>query len=93
MGILGMKVMAYGFLADRPAEALRYVLSLPDVATAVVGVDNIEQLEANVRVAQEFQPLGDQATDGLLAAAEQIYTRRKSDAWFICPDPQPAEGD
>jgi len=93
MGILGMKVMAYGFLADHPAEALRYVLGLPDVATAVVGVDNIEQLEANVRVAMEFEALDEAATTDLLADAEAIYNRRKQEAWFICPDPEPPQAD
>jgi hypothetical protein len=37
-------------------EALTYNMSLP-VNTTIIGVDNIEQLEENVRIASEFAPL------------------------------------
>ncbi|MCE5226132.1 MAG: hypothetical protein LLG05_09790, partial [Porphyromonadaceae bacterium] len=37
-------------------EALTYNMSLP-VSTTIIGVDNIEQLEENVKIASEFTPL------------------------------------
>ncbi|MBN1199359.1 MAG: hypothetical protein JXA23_08405, partial [Bacteroidales bacterium] len=37
-------------------EALTYNMSLP-VSTTIIGVDNIEQLEENIRIASEFSPL------------------------------------
>lgn len=37
-------------------EALNYNMSLP-VSTTIIGVDNIEQLEENVKIASEFSPL------------------------------------
>jgi predicted aldo/keto reductase-like oxidoreductase len=37
-------------------EALTYNMSLP-VSTTIIGVDNIEQLEENVRIASGFSPL------------------------------------
>lgn len=37
-------------------EALTYNMSLP-VSTSIIGVDNIAQLEENVRIASEFSPL------------------------------------
>ncbi len=37
-------------------EALTYNMSLP-VSTTIIGVDNLEQLEENVKIASEFSPL------------------------------------
>jgi predicted aldo/keto reductase-like oxidoreductase len=41
-------------------EALSYNLSLP-VSTTIVGVDNVEQVEQNVRLASGFTPLSESA--------------------------------
>ncbi len=56
---------------DRPGtltikEAMRYTLSHP-VSTVIIGVDNVAQLEENVRIAGEFLPLN----AGQLEALEQ----------------------
>ena len=83
VGVLGMKVMAYGFLNDHAADALRFVMGLAGVATAVVGVDNIEQVEANVAVARQCRPLSETEQSELLSAAERIYRERVDEAWFI----------
>ncbi|MFW6153632.1 MAG: aldo/keto reductase [Planctomycetota bacterium] len=83
VGILGMKVMAYGFLADHATDAMRYVLSLPDVAAAVIGVDDIAQVEANAKAAAAFEPLEQGAADAILATARGIYEQRRDKAWFI----------
>ena len=37
-------------------EALTYNMSLP-VSTTIIGVDNLAQIEENVRIASEFSPL------------------------------------
>ena len=37
-------------------EALTYNMSLP-VSTTIIGVDNITQIEENVKIASEFSPL------------------------------------
>jgi predicted aldo/keto reductase-like oxidoreductase len=39
-------------------EALQYNMSLP-VSTTIIGVDNVEQIEENVRLASEFSPLSE----------------------------------
>jgi len=39
-------------------EALHYNMSLP-VSTTIIGVDNVEQIEENVRLASEFTPLSE----------------------------------
>jgi hypothetical protein len=37
-------------------EAMRYSMSLP-ISTIIVGIDNLTELEENVQIAQEFEPL------------------------------------
>ena len=39
-------------------EAMYYALTLP-ISTAIVGVENVAQLEENIRLAREFTPLSD----------------------------------
>jgi aryl-alcohol dehydrogenase-like predicted oxidoreductase len=61
MGVIAMKVAARGRLF-RPGgitamkDSMEYVLSKP-VSTVIVGCDNVEQVEDNVRTARGFQPL------------------------------------
>ena len=60
MGIIAMKVYWRGFATKIPSVSslepfLRFALSHP-VSTAVIGCDNIEQLEENVRFASSFKP-------------------------------------
>lgn len=83
VGVLAMKVMAYGFLKDHADRALRFVLGLPGVSAAVVGVDNTEQVEQNAAVARAFQPLTEAERTDLLETAQRIYEERSSEAWFI----------
>lgn len=83
VGVLGMKVLAYGFLADHAEAALRFVLGTEGVTSAVVGLETMQQLEFNVRVARSFAPLSPAEREDLLATARDIYRRRQKDAWFI----------
>jgi uncharacterized protein len=83
VGVLGMKATAYGFLSAHLEHALRFVMGLPGVASAVVGMDSIEQVERNVAIADAFTPLSDIERSDLLAAAECIYQGRVEEAWFI----------
>ena len=68
MGIMAMKVFARGILLDRTgwgAEApMRYVLSLP-VSNAVIGVMNETQLERNVELVDQFEPLSPDQMEAL----------------------------
>jgi uncharacterized protein len=41
-------------------EALEYNMTLP-VSTTIIGVDNVKQVEENVKIASEFSPLGEMA--------------------------------
>lgn len=58
MGVIAMKVMAQDGLIGpaTPEKLLSYAMSLP-VATAIVGMPKLEQIEANVRLARSFKPL------------------------------------
>lgn len=70
IGIIGMKVYFRGFAKRLPgfegmAPFFRFALSHP-VSTAVIGCDNIRQLEENVSFAASFQPMSDQEMAGLI---------------------------
>ncbi|MFC1893442.1 hypothetical protein ACFLYR_05380 [Chloroflexota bacterium] len=75
-------------LAPLYDRALRYAFDLP-ISTAVVGMESMEQLEMNLAVAEEYQPLSDeerlQLFQEVLPPVTQNYamegrrlTRRKS---------------
>lgn len=59
VAVIGMKVMGLGSLAHMYDRALRYTFGLP-ISTAIVGMDNMEQLEKNIAVAESYRPLSDE---------------------------------
>ncbi len=72
MGIVGMKIPARDRIFDRGGiitmkEAMDYVMSLP-VSTVVIGIDDIAELEENIKIAREFEPLD---ADQLLAIEDK----------------------
>ncbi len=61
MGIIGMKVYFRGFAARIPGfidmePYFRFALS-HQISTAVIGCDDVRQLEANVKLATSFRPM------------------------------------
>lgn len=58
VAVIGMKVMALGKLAPWYEQALRYTFSLP-VATTIIGMETMEQLEKNLAIAKRFRPMSD----------------------------------
>jgi aryl-alcohol dehydrogenase-like predicted oxidoreductase len=56
VGVIGMKVFAYKKLAGTADRALRYSLSLP-LTTVIVGCSTLEELEADLAVAESFTPM------------------------------------
>ena len=56
VGVIGMKIFAYKKLADTADRALRYALSLP-LGTVIVGCSTLEELEADLAVAENFVPM------------------------------------
>ncbi|MGA2518815.1 MAG: aldo/keto reductase [Thermodesulfobacteriota bacterium] len=61
MGVVGMKVYFRGFADKLPwfetvEPFFRFALSQP-ITTAVIGCDDVEQLEENVKLAESFSPM------------------------------------
>nr|WP_242028069.1 aldo/keto reductase [Pseudanabaena sp. FACHB-2040] len=66
VGVIAMKVPAYGRLfkpgvLKGMGEAMDYALSQTGVHTCVIAADTLEQLEENVTVARQFEPLSTEA--------------------------------
>jgi aryl-alcohol dehydrogenase-like predicted oxidoreductase len=72
MGIIGMKVYLRGLAAriagrDGLEPFLRFALSQP-VSNVVIGCDDLEQLEENVRIASSFRPMDEGEQESLVRA-------------------------
>ena len=70
MGIVGMKVYFRGFADKLPwfetmEPFFRFALSQP-ITTAVIGCDDVEQLEENVKLAGSFSPMTEKETQELI---------------------------
>jgi aryl-alcohol dehydrogenase-like predicted oxidoreductase len=69
-GVLGMKPMADGLVleskAATPVECLRYAMSLP-VSVTITGIDSMQVLQQDVRVARGFVPMKQAEVAALLA--------------------------
>ena len=73
MGIIGMKIPARDRIFSHGGiitmkEAMSYTMSLP-ISTIIVGLDNMAELEENIRIAQEFEPL---TANEMLAIEEKV---------------------
>lgn len=83
VGLIAMKVLGGGAGSRRESfklpnhlyeKAIRYALSIPDLACAVIGLWNIEQLEKAAEIVRTAKPLSEQeslalAKEGLALAA------------------------
>ncbi len=83
MGIVGMKIPARDRIFDHGGiitmkEAMDYVMTLP-VSTIIIGLDNVSELEENIKIAREFQPL---SADELLAIEEKTKPYYKDLMFF-----------
>jgi predicted aldo/keto reductase-like oxidoreductase len=78
LGIVGMKVYFRGAAAQLPwfetmEPFFRFALSQP-ITTAVIGCDDVEQVEENVKLAGSFSPLTEKETQELIRKV-QPYAR------------------
>jgi aryl-alcohol dehydrogenase-like predicted oxidoreductase len=78
VGVIGMKGFGGGDGIARgagltPAEAYRYSLSLP-VASQVIGMTSLEQLQQNVALARDFKPLSDAERTALVERVRAVAT-------------------
>ncbi len=83
MGVIGMKVMAYGQVpaADRAAY-LRYAMSR-DVDVAIVGMDTVAQVEENVAVAEAGVAPGPEEERQLLQRALALVSQQRPQLWWL----------
>jgi predicted aldo/keto reductase-like oxidoreductase len=70
MGIIGMKAYLKGFVKKLPKVTslepfFRFALMHP-ISTAVIGCDNLSQLEENVRFAGSYRPITQEESRGLV---------------------------
>ena len=56
--VIGMKILGLGRLAHIYDKALRYAFGLP-IDTAIIGMESMEQLQKNLAIAENYQPLSD----------------------------------
>ncbi len=83
IGIVGMKIPARDRIFDHGGiinmkEAIEYVLTLP-VSTIIVGIDKIPELEENISIAREFEPL---TADEMLAIEDKTLPYYKDLQFF-----------
>ncbi len=86
LGLVAMKVLGgagkgqagHRLPTDRYEQAIRYALSIPGLSVAVIGLENIEELERAARVVAEAAPLSDEealelARAGLELAGQEAW--------------------
>ena len=79
VGVIAMKVFGHGTFARRDL-ALRYSLGLPGVSLAILGMDNVEQIDENVELAANIQPLGLDEEQELVAEVRPLVERDANDS-------------
>lgn len=78
IGVIAMKIPAYGRLfrngvLDNMEQAMGYVLSLAGVHCCIIAAESVEQLTANFKVAQQFQPLNTEQMAAIKARTAQAW--------------------
>jgi aryl-alcohol dehydrogenase-like predicted oxidoreductase len=92
MGIVGMKIPARDRIFGHGGiitikEAMEYVMTLP-VSTIIIGLDDIKQLEENIKIAQNFKPL---TADQMLSIENKTKPYYKELQFFKNQSEWPAE--
>lgn len=64
-GVIAMKTLGHGEVSQRDL-ALRYSLGLPGVSLAIVGMDNVKQIDEIVQIAENFRPLDEREEERLI---------------------------
>ena len=84
MGVIAMKIPARGRVfrdggITTMKDAMSYVLTLDGVSTVIIGCDDVAQLEENVSIAANFQPL----SSNEMARLEGLTESYATDAAFF----------
>lgn len=84
MGVVGMKVLGGdGQLADDYDRALRYTLSVPGVACALIGVSDAQQMRRAVQAARDFRPLTHEEMAQTIAMGRTLAAARSPKAMLL----------
>ncbi len=79
VGVIAMKVFGHGTFTRRNL-ALRYSLGLPGVSLAIIGMDNTDQIDENVELAADVQPLTMDEEQELVAEVRPLVERDANDS-------------
>lgn len=84
VGVIAMKVFGHGHFASRQL-ALRYSLSLPGVSVAILGMDDVGQIDEAVECAARLEPLSEAEEARLIGEVRPLVerdarTHRKGDS-------------
>lgn len=79
VGVIAMKVLGHGEFPN-VERALRYALGLPGVATAILGMDDVKQIDENVRIAAEFSALSDGELQQLIDEVKPLVEKDAEEA-------------
>ncbi|HYG99878.1 MAG TPA: aldo/keto reductase [Terriglobales bacterium] len=84
IAVLGMKPMGGKFLLETktvtPVECLQYALS-QTVSVVITGIDSMNILKQDLRVAREFQPMGKDAISALLQKTAKVASTGKHEKY------------
>lgn len=76
VGVIAMKVLGHGNIGQREL-ALRYSLSLPSVSLAIIGMQNVQQINEIAAIAARYEPPSQENLDELI---EEARARLQADA-------------
>lgn len=75
LGIMVMKVIRprETIKTLTPKQLIRYALTLPHPAGAVIAMQDLDVMKANVDLLKTFQPMSDDEMDGMTAALDPFF--------------------
>jgi predicted aldo/keto reductase-like oxidoreductase len=87
VGIVGMKVVADGFLWRSAEQAFRYAWTLP-IDVMVAGMNTLDLLEQDLAYAAAFKPMPEEEQERWFVKAPELgtYVCRQCDKCLPCPE-------
>ena len=79
IGVIAMKVFGHGTFPRRDL-AFRYSLGLPGVSLAIIGMDDVNQIDENVDLASSIQPLTDEELQQLVDDVRPLVEQDANDS-------------
>lgn len=83
LGVVAMKVLGNGALADDYDRAFRYALSVPGISCILIGVKNAKEVRRAVGAARDFRPLSDAEMKETIRLGEKLVRDKSSKVAMI----------